>query len=305
MSSSLSPRARWFAMSTVALSVLWGCSDDAISPTRITTTREVHFNGAKPNQLNRCGTRNVGEDEAAAIERETRARITELQARGTPIETGGVIDVHFHVITDGSLGVVSSQMIVDQMSVLNAAYARTGWSFDLVTVDRTDNASWFHMTPGSSAEQEAKATLRQGTADDLNIYTTDGGGYLGWATFPSTYKRDPSDDGVVILSESLPGGSAVPYNEGDTATHEVGHWMGLYHTFEKGCSGRNDAVSDTPAEASPAYGCPVGLDTCTRREGLDPIHNYMDYSDDPCMFEFTVGQDVRMDEQFTSYRFGK
>ena len=228
---------------------------------------------------------------------------------GTAV-TGGVIQLYVHVIRSSSgAGDVSDTRIAQQINVMNSAFASTGWSFNLTGTARTDNDSWYTMTPGSTAETQAKSALRMGSADDLNIYLANiGGGLLGWATFPSNYASTPSRDGVVVLSASLPGGNAAPYNLGDTATHEVGHWMGLYHTFQGGCARQEtggDIVADTPAERSAAYGCPVNRDSCTSLAGLDPINNFMDYTDDACMVEFTTAQDARMDAMFSAYRYQK
>jgi len=255
----------------------------------------------------RCVTRQVGEDEAAEIDNEVARAHAARRAGGTPEVTGGVINVYFHVITNTSgAGTVTGTMITNQIGVLNNAFGSFGWSFNLVSTNTTANNTWYTAGPGTAAEAAMKAALRQGSADDLNIYTNNpGGGLLGWATFPSSYAGNPLNDGVVVLYSSLPGGSAAPYNLGDTVNHEVGHWMGLYHTFQGGCNGNGDYVSDTPAEKSPAYGCPVGRDSCPRKPGLDPITNIMDYSDDACMYQFTAGQDARMDSMFTTYRFGK
>jgi len=265
--------------------------------------------GAAGGRARVCGTRTPSDDEVRAVTGEILARTARGANGGTTSVTGGTVDVHFHVITSSSgQGALSSRDIGAQMTVLNDAYAATGWQFRLASTDTTANDAWFTVGYGSKEEDAMKAALRIGGADDLNIYTANlGGNLLGWATFPNSYARYPSDDGVIILYSSLPGGSAAPYNEGDTATHEVGHWMGLYHTFQGGCGGQGDLVDDTPSEKSPAFGCPVGLDTCTgkRNPGLDPIENFMDYTDDNCMDVFTGGQDVRMDGAFTSYRFGK
>lgn len=222
--------------------------------------------------------------------------------------TGGVINVYVNVVNDGVNGNIPDQMVLDQIGVLNAAYSATGWSFQLAApIARVTNPAWYTGCYGA-AGSAMKSALHRGTADDLNLYTcSPSGGILGYATFPADYAASPGLDGVVLLDQSLPGGNAAPYNLGDTATHEVGHWMGLYHTFQGGCSRNGDLVSDTPAEASPAFGCPGGRDSCTGNKyaGLDPIVNFMDYTDDACMFQFSIGQDSRMDQQFSTYRFNQ
>jgi len=257
----------------------------------------------------RCATPQPNEFEQALLEGQIRQWLDRNAPRSPSAAANPVtVPVYFHVIHNGSQGVVDSATISAQLDVLNASYgggtggAATRFSFVLAGTDYTDNAAWFVMEPGTAAEAAAKAALRQGTAKALNIYTANpGGGLLGWATFPWWYAGAPADDGVVVLYSSLPGGSAAPYNLGDTATHEVGHWLGLFHTFQGGCSSRNDRVSDTPAERSPAYGCPVGRDSCAAT-GLDPIENFMDYTDDACMVEFTSGQSSRIDVMWFIFR---
>jgi hypothetical protein len=253
----------------------------------------------------RCATIHPDEMEADAINANVRKF---MKSHLFSQATGGTILVYFHVIRKGSgisNGDIPDSMINAQINVLNAAYAPLGWSFLLVNVDRTTNATWYAASYGSTAEQQMKNALRKGSADDLNIYTANpGGGLLGWATFPWNYASNPKNDGVVVLYSSLPGGTAAPYNLGDTVTHEVGHWFGLYHTFQGGCNG-GDFVTDTAAERSPAYGCPTGRNSCKNKPGLDPITNFMDYTDDACMDTFSSGQDLRVDNVFTTYRFGK
>jgi hypothetical protein len=249
------------------------------------------------------------DEEMAVMEEDFANRSSELAREGAAEATGGVINVYFHVVNGGSTvsaGNVTDAMITNQMNVLRDAFAFTGWSFNLVATTRTTNTTWYNGCYNSTTEMQMKNALRQGSADDLNIYTCNpSNGILGYATFPSSYASNPKRDGVVLLHSSLPGGSAAPYNLGDTGTHEVGHWMGLYHTFQGGCNGSGDAVGDTPAERSAAYGCPTGRDSCRSKPGLDPIENFMDYTDDACMYMFSSGQDARMDAQWTTYREGR
>ncbi|KAF9006750.1 hypothetical protein BDQ17DRAFT_1465759 [Cyathus striatus] len=220
------------------------------------------------------------------------------------------MNVFFHVISQNETlegGNVPDSQLVDQINVMNEAYTPAGISWVLAGTTRTVNATWFNeVAPLGIHQTTMKKVLRVGGARDLNVYTVgfsqgDGAGLLGYSTFPSTYASNPLDDGIVILYSSVPGGTTVPYDLGQTLTHEAGHWVGLYHTFEGGCGPTGDRVADTPSEAGPAFGCPIGRDSCLS-EGVDPIHNFMDYSDDACMSEFTPGQIERMKAQISTYR---
>lgn len=224
------------------------------------------------------------------------------------------IPTYIHFITAEELlpsqQAIREQQAADQIRVLNRSYSgrsgvkafNTPFRFSLVGTTFTVNPGWSTMRFGGQKEVAAKAALREGGADTLNIYAANiGQDLLGWATFPQEYRDNPINDGVVLLDESMPGGSANPYNRGDTGTHEVGHWMGLYHTWQGGCDRRNDRVADTPAQARPGYGCPRGRDSC-RSAGVDPIHNFMDYSNDGCMDRFTAGQSDRISSLWAMYR---
>jgi hypothetical protein len=257
--------------------------------------------------LRTCGVRDLTPEEfaAAELDRETVLKNMPL----TEQVAGGTINVYWHTITNSTGGGnVPDSQINSQISVLNAAYASGGWKFVLKGKDVTANDDWYTMQPGTPAEKNCKEALRKGSADDLNLYSANiGGGLLGWATFPKDYTKSPKMDGVVLLYTSTPGGTAKNYNEGDTGTHEVGHWMGLYHTFQGGCReiGGGDGVSDTPPEKEANYGCPGTVDSCPSNSGNDPTTNFMDYVYDSCMFEFTKGQFTRAQSEWTAYRQGK
>jgi hypothetical protein len=222
----------------------------------------------------------------------------------------------FHVVSDHALSRAEkarwTTMIGDQLTVLNDAYsgatapdaANSPFRFSLSEITWTVNQRWATVTPGKT-EREMKKALHQGDSETLNVYSANiGGGLLGWAYFPKDYNNGRDYiDGVVILDESMPGGTAGQYALGDTLTHEVGHWMMLEHTFSGGCSASGDFVADTPREASPQFYCPESADTCAA-PGLDPIHNFMDYSPDDCMNMFTRGQVNRMNDAWVAFRAG-
>jgi hypothetical protein len=246
-------------------------------------------------------------------EKDTGQVVSELPkgaAGAAPADLAVSVPIVFHVITSGTAGNLTDRQLRDQVALMNAAYgggfggADTGFSFTFASVDRTNNATWY-ASRSAGSEHEMKHALKTGGDNVMNVYTTSGGGYLGYAYLPEiTDTAQAYLDGIVIDWRTVPGAStayAGLYDEGDTLVHEAGHWLNLEHTFFGQCNKTGDYVSDTPAEKSAAFGCQVGRDTCPAA-GLDPIHNYMDYSDDPCLTEFTAGQAQRMRDAWLLWR---
>ncbi len=292
------------AILTVTILALGGVAAWA-QQDEVAVQQDIHFlnDEGELQRGARCATEGLSSAQMAKVRAEVDGWLAANRgASMAPTQ----IPVAFHVVYKQKRGVVEGDVpqsqVNDQIDVLNAAFAGTGFSFYLSNLDYTKNNKWFRGCYSAGQERRMKQALAIDPAHNLNIYTCKpNGGILGYAYLPSTFPEDDYRHGTVLLYSSLPGGSAAPYNEGDTGTHEVGHYLGLEHTFYNGCNSPGDFIADTPYEASPAYGCPVGRDSCSSA-GLDPIFNFMDYTDDDCMDEFTSDQGDRMEAQVALYR---
>lgn len=239
-----------------------------------------------------------------------------LRPNGEPRKARSItVPTHVHVITApvGAVA-VTRQQIRRQIQVLNDAYGgrtsassvQTPFRFELASTDVTVNRDWYYWHLNSQGESAtavaAKTALHQGGWGDLNIYIASlDDDLLGYSAFPQ--QGDLALDGLVLSNQALPGGAYTGFNEGDTATHEIGHWLGLFHTFQNGCKKPGDHVADTPyqADGPNIFECNESDDTCTQ-PGTDPVHNFMSYGDDPCLDRFTQGQARRMIATWLAYR---
>ena len=245
--------------------------------------------------------RELSAAEQRAIMRRTNTR---LATRGVPVAGRGsaalvarTVPVYVHVMRSAQgRGNVTDGQITQQIAVLNRAFVDIGFTFNLISTRRYYNNAWHY----DQQSAHYRALTRQGGANALNIWVVDFRN-LGVATFPWDYPQQRAVDGIRVNYDSLPGGSIIHFNEGGTAAHEAGHWLGLFHTFQGGCTTMNDQVDDTPAQSTPTTGCPATRDSCPAN-GTDPIHNYMDYSWDSCYSEFTAGQGDRAGAMWAAYR---
>lgn len=266
----------------------------------------------------RCGTHEPTAEVMAESSRIVQKWMESPNARQTTVIN---VETYFHIVTayenNETIGNITDADVVNQLQVLNDSFLPYGFTFTLMGTTRSNNSDWYYYD-----EFGMKSALRVGDVSTLNVYFTNAFGNAGFATFPWTYEQNPVDDGVVVQSGTIPGGSLFPYNEGKTVVHEIGHWLGLFHTFQTNpnanyfnalllslifgervsCWYNTDEVRDTPKQRYATRGCPTGRNSCVLNPGFDPIHNYMDYSDDFCYTEFTNGQTNRMKAMWNEYR---
>lgn len=300
--------------------------------THFVESHETHKHIRTLSGKQRCGYEEPSEEEQRIIQKEIDEyrRSEHILERSRTDEIN--IDVYFHVFLDssGKEGKVTDEQIAKQMEILNNSFSgiisgtsssypeccgcrrkfkygdtvNTPFRFTLVDTVRVFNDTLFNLDGEES--KSIRKSLRKGTCSDLYVFTGQSK-FLGSANtaFRCPDGDDPNipedHDMIVLNYETLPEGGMNLFEEGDTFVHETGHWLGLRHPFEGGCSAVNDAVSDTPAQFDASYGCEIGRDTCAS-EGVDPVHNFMGYSDDCCMYRFTEGQVELMTLQYWLYR---
>jgi len=236
------------------------------------------------------------------------------------------IPVVVHVVYRTTTENISEAQILSQMNVLNADFRKLNSDaslipsafagvaadaqiqFCLATVDPNGNptsgivrksTTRTSFSTNNYVKYDAYGGSNAWPADRyLNVWVCNlSNGVLGYAQFPG---GNAATDGVVCTYTAFgtTGTAAAPFNKGRTATHEVGHWLNLRHIWGDATCG-TDYVNDTPVHNAANYGCPSypHYSTCSGTP-LEMTMNYMDYTDDACMYMFSAGQSSRMNALF-------
>ncbi len=262
-----------------------------------------------------------------SIENQTQQFLNNPKAGSRAVVT---IPVVFHIIYNTAAQNVSDAQIASQMQVLNDDFRKLNADVSLVpgvfaplAADAEINFCMAQRTPTGTATNgivRKSTTISSWSTNDnvkktsaggddpwdatkyLNIWVCNlSGGVLGYAQFPG---GPTATDGVVITYTGFGtiGTAAAPFNKGRTATHEVGHYLNLRHIWGDSNCG-SDLVSDTPTAQTSNFGCPAfpfHVGTCSGNTTGEMTMNYMDYTDDACMYMYSLGQKARMQALFAA-----
>ncbi len=256
-----------------------------IKSSLITLSLSVVFSTAFAEQefVRRCGSDSQSQGQELAVLLDSG--LLQEFASSSLVPRTSHVPVVFHTGDD----LVSEDQIKQQIEALNEAYHDAGFAF-------------------STAEIVKGYERRKGDQKTLNVYffeprTRGESGMLGMAAFPWEYESKPEQDRILLQARVVAGGENPEHRKGLVLVHETGHWLGLMHTFFDGCSSRGDFISDTTPQRYPTRGCPVGrISSCPGVRSEVSIHNYMDYSAEVCMTNFTELQMMRMKKMFAAYR---
>jgi Pregnancy-associated plasma protein-A/Secretion system C-terminal sorting domain len=252
-------------------------------------------------------------------------------------KTGSIlyIPVVFHIIHQNGVENISQAQIMNELKILNTDYRKMGRdSYDSLSTsplaadmqiefrlaqydpngNKSDGINRIYSTATVNADDGVKALSYWDSNRYLNVWVVSSinnsvsgiqGTVLGYAQFPYSRPSQPTTDGIIVKANQVGTVGIGDLGQvGRTLTHEIGHWLGLYHPFQGGCVGgtssncsaEGDQVCDTPPVANPSFGCTVNQNTCHNDipDLNDLVKDYMDYANGNCMNLFTAGQKTRI-----------